>query len=414
MKKIIIIGGGFAGLRLAKKLRKKNFEIWLFDKNNYHQFQPLFYQVATCGLDSSSISFPLRKVFQGYKNVHIRNEEVLSVNPAANTITATIGDFKYDYLVIATGATTNFFGSEEVERNSIPMKSTSEALYLRNRLLQNFEDALADKDNIRSYLNIVVVGGGATGVEVSGALAEMKRNVLPKDYPEIDFSKMTIYLVEAGEKTLSAMSENASAKSRLYLEQLGVTVYTGTSVKSYDGNTVMLSTGKTIDSRIMIWAAGIKGNVIGGTDKELIVPGNRLSVDEFSRLKGSENIFALGDIASMKSEKYPKGHPQVATVAIQQAIHLSKNLLLKEEKKEMTPFEYRDKGSMATVGRNRAVVDLAWIKFGGVLAWLAWMFLHLMLVLSVKNKLLILINWVWKYFTFDQSLRLIIKPFRKS
>ncbi|MBS1637069.1 MAG: NAD(P)/FAD-dependent oxidoreductase [Bacteroidetes bacterium] len=412
MKKLIIIGGGFAGLRLARELRNRNFEIWLFDKNNYHQFQPLFYQVATCGLDSSSISFPLRKVFQGYKNVHIRNAEVQRVDSVAQTIQTNIGVFTYDYLVIATGATTNFFGSEEIEKNSIPMKSTSEALYLRNRLLQNFEDALSDKENLQAYLNIVVVGGGATGVEVSGSLAEMKKHILPKDYPEIDFSKMNIYLVEAGPKTLSAMSANASAKSQHYLEKLGVHVYTGTSVKNYDGRTVVLSTGKNIESRILIWAAGIRGNTISGIPPELILPGNRIAVDEFNRMKGSRTIFVLGDIACMQSSAYPKGHPQVATVAIAQARHLAKNLKKGEE--TMQPFIYKDKGSMATVGRNLAVVDLPFIKFGGWLAWLFWMFLHLMLVLSVKNKVLIFVNWVWKYFTFDQSLRLIVKPFRKN
>lgn len=413
MKKLIIIGGGFGGLRLARELKRQDLEIWLFDKHNYHEFQPLFYQVATCGLDASLVSFPLRKVFQGLKNVHIRNAEVLSINPVTHSIRTAIGEFRYDYLVIATGATTNFFGNAQIEENSIPMKSTGEALYLRNRLLQNFEDAVSQKPHdMRPYLNIVIVGGGATGVEVSGAISEMKRYILPKDYPEIDFSKMTIYLVEAGPKTLSAMSENASAKSRQYLEKLGVQVYTSTSVKSYDGNVVTLSTGKTIDTKIVVWAAGIKGNTIEGLPKELIGPGNRIAVDEFNQVSGIPHVFAIGDIALMKTDKYQRGHPQVATVAIQQAKHLAGNIMALKRQQPMKPFVYKDKGSMATVGRNKAVVDLPFYKFGGVLAWLTWMFLHLMLILGVKNKLMVFINWMWKYFTLDQSLRLIIKPYK--
>ncbi len=414
MKKIVIIGAGFAGLRLARKLKNKNFEIWLIDKNNYHQFQPLFYQVATSGLEPSSIAFPLRKVFQGQKNIHVRCIEVMSINSITKSISTGIGDITYDYLVIATGAGTNFFGNKLVEENALPMKSVSEALNLRNTILQNLEDALvATKDAKEALLNIVVVGGGPTGVEVSGALAEMKRNVLPKDYPELDFKAMNIYLVEAGPKTLGVMSEPASTKSQEYLTKLGVNVLTSTQVTSYDGSEVVFSNGNKIQTKNLIWAAGVKGNLIKGLPENCVARGNRIKVNRFNEVEGLKDVFALGDIAFMVTEKYPNGHPQVATVANDQADVFYKNLLNFQSNQPLVQFEYSDKGSMATVGRNLAVVDLPFIKFQGFFAWLFWMFLHLMLILGVKNKLLVFINWMWKYFTFDQSLRLIIKPYKK-
>ena len=414
MKKIVIIGAGFAGLRLARKLKNKNFEIWLIDKNNYHQFQPLFYQVATSGMEPSSIAFPLRKVFQGQKNIHVRCTEVMSINSSTKSISTGIGDITYDYLVIATGAGTNFFGNKLVEENALPMKSVSEALNLRNTILQNLEDALvATKDAKEALLNIVVVGGGPTGVEVSGALAEMKRNVLPKDYPELDFKAMNIYLVEAGPKTLGVMSEPASTKSQEYLTKLGVNVLTSTQVTSYDGSVVVFSNGNKIQTKNLIWAAGVKGNLIKGLPENCVARGNRIKVNRFNEVEGLKDVFALGDIAFMVTEKYPNGHPQVATVANDQADVFYKNLLNFQSNQPLVQFEYSDKGSMATVGRNLAVVDLPFIKFQGFFAWLFWMFLHLMLILGVKNKLLVFINWMWKYFTFDQSLRLIIKPYKK-
>ena len=414
MKKIVIIGAGFAGLRLARKLKNKNFEIWLIDKNNYHQFQPLFYQVATSGLEPSSIAFPLRKVFQGQKNIHVRCTEVMSINSGAKSISTGIGEITYDYLVIATGAGTNFFGNKLVEENALPMKSVSEALNLRNTILQNLEDALvASKDAKEALLNIVIVGGGPTGVEVSGALAEMKRNVLPKDYPELDFKAMNIYLVEAGPKTLGVMSEPASTKSQEYLTKLGVNVLTSTQVTSYDGTEVVFSNGNKIQTKNLIWAAGVKGNLIKGLPENCVAKGNRIKVNRFNEVEGLKDVFALGDIAFMVTEKYPNGHPQVATVANDQADVFYKNLLNFQSNQPLVQFEYSDKGSMATVGRNLAVVDLPFIKFQGFFAWLFWMFLHLMLILGVKNKLLVFINWMWKYFTFDQSLRLIIKPYKK-
>jgi NADH dehydrogenase len=414
MKKIVIIGAGFAGLRLARKLKNKNFEVWLIDKNNYHQFQPLFYQVATSGLEPSSIAFPLRKVFQGQKNIHVRCTEVMSINSNAKSISTGIGDITYDYLVIATGAGTNFFGNKLVEENALPMKSVSEALNLRNTILQNLEDALvASKDAKEALLNIVIVGGGPTGVEVSGALAEMKRNVLPKDYPELDFNAMNIYLVEAGPKTLGVMSEPASTKSQEYLTKLGVNVLTSAQVTSYDGSEVVFSNGNKIQTKNLIWAAGVKGNLIKGLPENCVARGNRIKVNRYNEVEGLKDVFALGDIAFMVTEKYPNGHPQVATVANDQADVFYKNLLNFQSNQPLVQFEYKDKGSMATVGRNLAVVDLPFIKFQGFFAWLFWMFLHLMLILGVKNKLLVFINWMWKYFTFDQSLRLIIKPYKK-
>ncbi|MDP3557828.1 MAG: NAD(P)/FAD-dependent oxidoreductase [Bacteroidota bacterium] len=414
MKKIVIIGAGFAGLRLARKLKNKNFEVWLIDKNNYHQFQPLFYQVATSGLEPSSIAFPLRKVFQHYKNIHIRYAEVYEIYPAKKSILTSIGEINYDYLVIATGADTNFFGNQLVEKNALPMKSLSEALNLRNRILQNLENALvADKDTKAALLNIVIVGGGPTGVEVSGALAEMKIHVLPKDYPELDFNKMNIYLVEAGSKTLASMSTEASAKSESYLNKLGVNVLTSTQVTSYDGNEVVFSNGDKIKTKNLIWAAGVKGNLIKGLPENVIAKGNRIKVNRFNEVEGIKDVFALGDIAFMVTDKYPNGHPQVATVANNQADILFKNILNLQNQKTLIQFEYKDRGSMATVGRNLAVVDLPFLKFQGFFAWLFWMFLHLMLILGVKNKLLIFINWMWSYFTFDQSFRLIIKSDKK-
>lgn len=410
MERIIIIGGGFAGLKLARDLKGTDNEVWLFDKNNFHQFQPLFYQVATAGLEPSSISFPLRKVFQDHKNFHVRVTEVTGIDPAKNSITTPIGEFTYDKLIIATGATTNFFGNKIIESNSIPMKSVNEALYLRNKILQNFEDALSVSEEERQALmNIVIVGGGATGVEVSGALAEMKRCILPKDYPELDFKKMNIYLIEAGPKTLAAMSEESSAKSREYLEKLGVNVWTDTLVKTFNGNEVVLGNEKILPTKTVVWSAGITGNIIKGLPETSVAKGNRFIVDRTNLIQGCINIYAIGDIALMKTEKFPNGHPQVATVAIEQGKLLAKNI----KKKTAEPYEYSNKGSMATIGKNLAVVDLPRWKFQGFFAWLVWMGLHLFLILGVKNKLIIFVNWLWNYFTFDASLRLIIKPFKK-
>jgi len=413
--KLIIIGGGFGGLRLARNLSNKpGFDITLIDKFNFHQFQPLFYQVATAGLDASNISFPLRKVFHNSTNIRFKMTEVKEILAGQHKVITGIGEMDYDALVIATGAGTNFFGNTQLENNALPMKSTVEALQLRYRLLQNFELATTVKDEkqLQQLMNIVVVGGGPTGVELSGAIADMKRYVLHKDYPELDFSKMNIYLLEGTGRTLATMSEKSSGQSRQYLEKMGVTVLTNTLLKDYDGEKITLQNGEIIFTKMVIWAAGIKGNVPEGIDKTLIARGNRIMVDRQCKINGTENIFAIGDVAYMQEPAYPNGHPQVAPVAMQMADMLAKNLRsieMKSSKQALLEFVYNDKGSMATVGRNLAVVDMPKPKlhFGGFIAWLVWMGLHLMLILGVKNRFFVFINWLYNYVTYDQNLRLI-------
>ncbi len=416
--KLIIIGGGFGGLRLARQLNNKaGFEITLLDRFNYHQFQPLFYQVATAGLDPSNISFPLRKVFHNSNNVRFYMACVKEIVHQQNKVIADIGEFEYDQLIIATGADTNFFGNEVMAANAMPMKSTVEAIELRHRMLTNFEDAAATKDTVelQRLMNIVVVGGGPTGVELSGAIADMRRFVLPKDYPELDFSKMKIILLEGSGKTLGAMSEKSSEQSRQYLENLGVIVQTNALITTYDGKTATLKDGSTIETALVIWAAGIKGNVLPGIEPTIIAKGNRIKVNRHCLVNGFENVYAIGDVAYMDSDPaYPNGHPQVAPVAIQHADILVNNLKLiqmKSNNDRMEEFVYNDKGAMATVGRKLAVVDVPKPKlhFGGFLAWLVWMFLHLMLILGVKNRLSVFFNWFYNYFTKDQNLRLIFK-----
>jgi len=416
--KLVIIGGGFGGLRLARELSNRaGFEITLLDRFNYHQFQPLFYQVATAGLDASNISFPLRKVFHNSNNVRFYMASVKEIAHQQNKVITDIGDFEYDQLVIATGADTNFFGNELMAANAMPMKSTVEAIQLRHRMLTNFEDAAATKDPIelQRLMNVVVVGGGPTGVELSGAIADMRRFVLPKDYPELDFSKMVITLLEGSSKTLSAMSEKSSEQSQKYLEKLGVIVRTDSILTNYDGNTATLKDGSKIETALVIWAAGIKGNVLPGIDNSIIARGNRVKVNRQCLVNGFENVYAIGDVAYMDSDPtFPNGHPQVAPVAIQHADMLVNNLKLiqmKSNNDRMEEFLYNDKGAMATVGRKLAVVDVPKPKlhFGGFLAWLVWMFLHLMLILGVKNRLSVFFNWFYNYFTKDQNLRLIFK-----
>ena len=413
--KIIIVGAGFAGLKLARSLNNKpGIEIILFDRFNYHQFQPLFYQVATAGLDASNISFPLRKVFHNSRNLLIRLGTLEEVVPDENKIRTSIGEFRYDLLVLATGAGTNFFGNDRLHDHAYPMKSTTEALQIRYALIRNLEQALELKtaEDRQSLLTIVVVGGGPTGVELSGAFAEMKRYVLPKDYPEIDFSRMKIYLLEGSPKTLAAMSEKSSAESRAYLEKLGVTVMTNTTVKDYDGKTVVLKDGRTILSSFVIWAAGVSGNVPAGIRPELVAKGNRIRTDRHGKMAGYENIYVIGDLAYMETPKHPNGHPQLASAAVQSGKFLASYFLhLAGQGGADREFEYRDKGTMATVGRNLAVVDVPKLKlhFKGLLAWMIWMSLHLMLLLGVKNRLFVFLNWLYNYITYDQSLRLLFK-----
>lgn len=416
--KLLIIGGGFGGLRLARQLSNRaGFEITLLDRFNYHQFQPLFYQVATAGLDPSNISFPLRKVFHNSKNVRFCMANVKEILHAQHKVITDIGEFEYDQLVIATGADTNFFGNEKMQANAMPMKSTVEAIELRHRILKNFEDAAACKDplELQRLMNVVVVGGGPTGVELSGAIADMKRFVLPKDYPELDFSSMKIVLLEGSPKTLASMSEKSSSQSQHYLEKLGVEVKTNAILKDYDGKTAYLQDGSTIETALVIWAAGIKGNIIPGINQTIIARGNRIKVNGQCLVNSFTNVYAIGDVAYMESDlAYPNGHPQVAPAAIQQAdmlVHNLKLINMKSNTDRMQTFVYNDKGAMATVGRKLAVVDMPKPKlhFGGFLAWLVWMFLHLMLILGVKNRLSVFFNWFYNYFTKDQNLRLIFK-----
>jgi len=413
-KKIVIIGGGFGGIELAKKLKSQNVDIVILDKHNYHTFQPLLYQVATGGLEADSIAFPIRKIFKGQKNLKFRVTEVKKVVPEENKLETTIGDYHYDYLVIATGSTSNFFGQTEISQNAMPMKSIPEALNLRSLILQNLEAAIIANDPEREHelLNFVVVGGGPTGVETAGAIAELKKHVLKNDYPELDLNKVNIYLIEGSPELLGAMSVQAQQKSKAFLEELGVTVYTEARVQGYDGKTLSLVDGRNIGSATVIWSAGVKGVVLDGLNTEVVVRGNRLKVNDINLVEGYQNIFAIGDVAAMITDETPNGHPGVAPAAIQQGKQLAKNLVNIIENKATTPFKYFDKGAMATVGRNRAVVDINKIRFQGIFAWFTWMFVHLMTLVGFRNKLVVFVNWVWSYFSYDRGTRLIIRPFK--
>jgi len=411
-KRILIAGGGFAGLKIATKLSNSDFQVVLIDKNNFHQFQPLFYQVATAGLEPSAISFPLRKIFHKSKNVFIRVAEITGLNTDKKEVTTSLGTLNYDILVLAMGVDTNFFGMKHIARYAIPMKSVAEALSLRNKILQNFEDALIEPDaeKEKALLNIVVVGGGPTGVEVSGTLAEMKKFILPKDYPEIDFSKMNIYLLEAGSRILGGMTEKSASNAQTYLQKLGVNVLCNAQVSDYDGEMVSIQNNFQIPAKTLVWAAGVSGKQTEGIKPELYVSGNRIKVNEFNQVEGLHDVFAIGDNAFMTEESYPNGHPQMAQPAIQQAKLLALNLKRQQLNKPLKPYHYFNKGAMATIGRHLAVVELPFFRFYGFFAWLTWMFVHLMAIVGIKNRLLVFINWFWNYVTYDQSLRLIIKP----
>jgi NADH:ubiquinone reductase (H+-translocating) len=411
-KRIVIIGGGFAGLTLAKKLINKNYQIVIFDKNNYHQFQPLFYQVAMAGLEPSSISFPLRKVFQKETEIHIRVAEVKEINTTENKIVTDIGICNYDILILAIGAKTNFYGNANIEQNAFSLKSTGESLYLRNQLLKDLETAIItrDYDKRQEYIDTVIVGGGPTGVEVAGALAELKNYVLPKDYIELNNGEVDIYLIHSGDHLLPGMSSKSSAAAEKFLLDLGVVVKKNTRVTDVLENKVTLSTGEVITSRKVIWAAGIIGNTVQGLANAQIDRSNRIAVDATNKVIGYDNIYAIGDIAQMASESNPQGHPQVAQVAMQQATNLAKNLVQNTTK----PFVYNDKGSMATIGRNKAVVDLKVASFQGFFAWILWLAVHLFSLIGTRNKLFVMFNWITSYFTYDQSLRLIMKASKRG
>ena len=412
--KIIVIGGGFAGLQFAKKLNgNRTKKLVMIDKANHHMFQPLFYQVACGRIEPSNISFPFRKIFQRSKNIQFRMTEVKQIIPSENKIITEDHVFHYDKLVIATGCKTNFFGNQKMENLAFGMKNTQEAISIRNHVLLTFEKLIIEKSRSDDgNWNIVIVGSGPTGVELAGAFAEMKREILPRDYPRMNFDDLEIILVSSTEKPLAVMSEESQEKSEQYLKDLGVRFISNDRVTDYDGDRVYLSSGNIIPSNNVIWAAGVTGNIIEGLTENSI-KNNRYIVDRYNKIVGFDNIYAIGDIAYMETPKYPNGHPQVANVAINQGKNLAKNFL-KKSVNEWQPYEYDDKGSMATIGKHRAVVDLPKFKFQGIFAWYFWMFLHLMLILSVRNKLAIFFNWMWSYINRDSSLRLIIIPNKKN
>lgn len=412
-EKIVIIGGGFAGLQLAKTLNNKNKKIIVIDRMNHHMFQPLFYQVACGRIEPSNISFPFRKIFQRSRNTQYRMTEVQKILPEQNKIITADGEFSYDKLIIATGCKTNFFGNEKMEQLAYGMKNTQEAISIRNHILLTFEKMIIEKTRTDDgNWNIVIVGSGPTGVELAGAFAEMKKDILPRDYPNMNFDNLKIILISATDKPLNVMSQEAQNKSETYLKDLGVELMAGERVTDYNGDRVFLESGKEIPSNNVIWAAGVTGNVIPGLNPEIMVR-NRYRTDRYNRVEGYDNIFAIGDIAYMETPKYPQGHPQVANVAINQGKLLGKNLL-KKSQTQWQEYEYEDLGSMATIGKHRAVVDLPKWKFQGIFAWYFWMFLHLMLILTVRNKLAIFFNWMWSYFNRDSSLRLIILSTKKN
>jgi NADH dehydrogenase len=415
-KRVVIIGGGFAGLSIAKKLRNKNLQVVLLDKHNYHTFQPLLYQVATGGLEAGSIAYPIRKVIQEYKDFYFRLTSVKEIDTPNQKIISEIGDLHYDYLVIATGSKTNYFGNKEIERNSMSMKTIPQSLNIRSLILENFEQAVlttneADKN---ALINFVLVGAGPTGVELAGALAEMKRAILQKDYPDLDISKMEINLIQSGDRVLNTMSEKSSEAAEKFLVDLGVIVHKNVRVTNYDGRTITTNSALTFETATVIWTAGVQGAAIHGLDsKSLVERVERIRVNQYNQVVGYNNIFAIGDIASMESEKYPQGHPMMAQPALQQGALLGENLVKFLANKPMKPFEYNDKGSMATIGRNLAVVDLPKYHFNGLFAWFVWMFVHLFSLIGFKNKAVVFLNWVYNYVRFDREGRLIVRPFKK-
>lgn len=410
--RVVIVGGGFAGINLAKALRRAPVQVVLLDRNNYHLFQPLLYQVATAGLEPDSIAFPLRGIFKRQKNFYFRMADVKGVSSSDNVLHTNIGDIKYSYLVIATGSNTNFFGNKIIEEHAIGMKSLIEAVQIRNYVLKQFEESLLmnDETAIRPKLNFVMVGGGPTGVELAGAFAELRKYILPKDYPELPLHLMNIYLIEAGPKVLASMSEASSQKTLEGLEFLKVKVMTNVAVKEYDGHTLTLSNGETIVTQSLLWSAGVKGIPIKGIPEDITLPNGRVMVDEVNRMKGSSNIFLIGDIAQqVTDDRYPKGYPMVAQVAMQQGKQLGKNIANELKGKPLRPFKYTDLGSMATIGRNRAVAEFSGIRLSGYIAWIAWMIVHLLNLMGFRNKLVVFINWFYRYFTYDRGTRIIIK-----
>ncbi|MDL5511469.1 NAD(P)/FAD-dependent oxidoreductase [Arenibacter sp. M-2] len=415
--RIVIVGGGFAGISIAKGLKNKEVQVVLLDKHNYHTFQPLLYQVSTGGLEPDSIAYPIRKVLKDYNNFFFRLAHVEEIRTEENTIVTNIGTLDYDYLVIATGSETNYYGNREIELNSMAMKTIPQSLNLRSLILENFEQALlTDQYHERDALmNFVIVGAGPTGVELAGALAEIKKGILPKDYPDLDTRRVQIHLIQSGDRILKEMSEKASQKAEDFLEGLGVQIWKNSRVTGYDGKTVTTNTDVDFETATLVWAAGVKGVEIKGLNaKDLLVAGSRIPVDEYNRVKGYNNIFAVGDVACMQTKDAPKGHPMMAQPAMQQGRNLGENLVRLLEDRPLEPFVYRDKGSMATIGRNKAVVDMKNIRFQGVFAWFVWMFVHLFFLIGFRNRMVVFVNWVYNYVRFDREARLIIRPFNRN
>jgi NADH dehydrogenase len=413
--RIVVVGCGFAGLKFCKNIDGGKYQIVLIDKRNYHTFQPLLYQVASSGLEPDSIVYPIRKIFKGKRNFFFRMGETESIEPESKTVVTSIGSVSYDYLILATGAASNFFGMKDIKSFALPMKDVVEALNLRSKIIENFEEALntTDLKERQRLMNFIIVGGGPTGIEMAGALAELKAHVLPNDYPDLDIRRMQISIIEANGRVLKGMSEEASASAEKYLRNRNVNIYLEQRVKSFDGNTVQ--TGDfNLEAKTVIWAAGIKGTFPKGIRKEAVVAGNRISVDGFNRVSSIEDVYAIGDVASIVSEKYPRGNAMLAAVAEQQGYQLAKNMNRLSSGQEMKPFVYNDKGTMATIGRNRAVVDLPFMKIGGIIGWYIWMFVHLMLLVDFRNRLIVFFNWAWSYINYDKGTRVIIRKFNKK
>ncbi len=414
LQRIVIIGCGFAGLKFSKKIDSSKYQVVLIDKKNYHTFQPLLYQVASSGLEPDSIVYPIRKIFKGKKNFFFRMAETENIDVENKKVTTSIGQINYDILIIATGATSNYFGMKNIQKYAMPMKNVVEALNLRSLIIQNFEEALNtnDLEERERLMNFVIVGAGPTGIELAGALAELKAHILPNDYPDLDIRRMQIHIVEADKRVLANMSVESSIKAEKQLKKRGVNIWLNTMVKDYDGNLVTTNK-KSYQSKTLIWAAGIKGDFPNGINTN-ITKGNRIVVNEFNEIEGTKDVFVIGDVAYIETQKYPTGNAMLASVAEQQGYQLAKNLNRKAMNKQLIPFQYNDKGTMATIGRNNAVVDLPFMKINGIIGWYIWMFVHLMLLVDFRNRMVVLINWVWSYINYDKGTRVIIRKFKNS